>query len=277
MEKTITIPFAPGDDLYHVACRPGDTTDGIQIFEIIREKHGIDQICIGQDGRALILDETDAVKPGPPWYCLSEREALDWAKEHLSGTLRLTGKPFRALVIDACGCKYETIVDGSLNGILAMIGNDIRVMPPDDNGILCVYNGRQETDGAFASILIRDAAGHVVAALNGPIVLIPMEKDEKSCFYTVRDTEPGELSDPRPSDVCQYDPDFWAMSDHMTMGMPRKYLGRIPDDAVLHCCGTNEIYLHYCPETDALSIDVESLSDLSEYEGRSPNILRDDE
>lgn len=277
MEKTITMPFSPDDDLYRVACRPENTDGGIQIFEIVRQEHGIDRICIGQDGRALILDGTDAVEPGPPWHCLSKQIALDWAKEHLSGALRLTGKPFRALVIDACGRKYETIIDGSLNGILAMIGNDIRTMPPDNDGILCVYNGERAGDGALASVLLRDAAGHVIAALNGPVILIPVEKDMDRCFWTIRDTTPGDLSDPEPSGAYQYDPDFWAMSSHMTMGMLRRYLGRIPDDTVLHCCGTNEIYLHYCPETGALSIDVESLSDLSEYESRTPEILRDDE
>ena len=97
-------------------------------------------------------------------------------------------------------------------------------------------------------------------------MLIPVEKGAEGCFWTVRDTEPGDLLDPKPSGAYRYDPDFWAASNHMTMGMLRRYLDRIPDDAILHCCGTNEIYLHYCPGTDALS----------EYEARSPDILRDD-
>lgn len=67
-----------------------------------------------------------------------------------------------------------------------------------------------------------------------------------------------------------YDPARWVDASGATAAGLKKYLEGIPDDARLACCGSEGVYLHYCPATRVFSMDCEDLADLPEYEDRKP-------
>ncbi len=65
-----------------------------------------------------------------------------------------------------------------------------------------------------------------------------------------------------------YDAGYWKHGVNVTAGQFCNYIKtHIPPDAVLHVCGDNQVYLHFSPDGNALSMDHDPLSDLPEYEG----------
>lgn len=68
-----------------------------------------------------------------------------------------------------------------------------------------------------------------------------------------------------------YDPKHWKHGINITVGEFYSYLGRnVPADAVIHICGSNQVYLHLSEDGTVFSVDYDSLSELPEYDGCGP-------
>ena len=65
----------------------------------------------------------------------------------------------------------------------------------------------------------------------------------------------------------EYDPKYWKHGVNVTVGQFCDYTKKnIPSDAVLYICGDNNVSLHFSPQSNILSVDYDTLSDLPEYE-----------
>lgn len=65
----------------------------------------------------------------------------------------------------------------------------------------------------------------------------------------------------------EYDVNYWKHGMNITVGQFCDYVKKnIPSDAIFHVCGDSQVYLHFSPEGNTLSVDHDSLSDLPEYE-----------
>lgn len=65
-----------------------------------------------------------------------------------------------------------------------------------------------------------------------------------------------------------YNPEYWKHCKNITVKQFCDYIRKnIPEDAVLHVCGDNHVYMHMEVDGSVFSVDDNSLSDLLEYEG----------
>ena len=277
--KTLSVPFLPGEDLYYVAT--GSRTDsGPGLFEIKRQEHGIGAIQVDAAGQARIVDESSdtAELPGGQWHCLDERSALEWASENMPGAVRLDGNPVTAVYSGPDGVRKAISFGSTLSELEELVCSKPCTMQPDAYGIMAVYDANATRENAPYSTFINDASGRPAEVIYGPYLLIAVKMDDAGGFYHVTDA-PGVLLDsldrkPSGGTAHEYDPAGWTECRRATVSMLMDFLSRLPQDAVLHCCGTDTAYLHYCKETGALSVDCESLADLPEYEGREPALLK---
>jgi hypothetical protein len=68
--------------------------------------------------------------------------------------------------------------------------------------------------------------------------------------------------------MSEYDARYWKHGLDITVGELCDYMKEhIPSDAIFHVCGDSQVYLHFSPEGKAFSVDNDSLSELSEYDG----------
>lgn len=278
--KNIATPFVPGDDLYYVvtgklAC------PGPGIFEIKLQKNGIGSIQVDADGDARIVnaDTGTAELPDGQWTCLDEAAALDWARKNLPGAVRLGGESVTAVYAGPDGTRKAVSFGCTLSELEDLVCSKPCTMDPDGYGILAIYDAGATRDTSPFMSFLNDAAGRPVDVIYGPHLLIGVEKDPETGFYVPKDVPPELLAalegrSTGAGDGHAYDPAFWTEGVKMTVSMLRDYLSKIPDDAVVCCCGTDPVYLHYCPAANALSMDCESLEDLPEYEGRAPAVRK---
>lgn len=65
-----------------------------------------------------------------------------------------------------------------------------------------------------------------------------------------------------------YNPKFWKHCENITVKQFCDYIRKnVPEDAALHVCGDNHLYMHLEADGSVFSVDDNSLSDLPEYEG----------
>ena len=276
--KNLPVPFVPGDDLYYI--QAGHQADsGPGIFEIKRLEHGIGAVQVDTDGQARIVDgETGTAEPpGGPWHCLDYASALEWAREQMPGSVRLDGKSVTALYSGPDGIRKPIAFGCSMSELEELVCSKPNTMSPDEHGIVAVYDAGATRENSAYATFINDASGRPVEAIYGPYLLIRVETDPETGFCVPCDLTQEQLDaavrGSGGGNSC-YDPAYWIQASRMTVAMLKAYLSKLPDRAVLHCCGTDLAYLHYCPETGALSIDCESLSDLPEYDGHEPALIK---
>ena len=66
--------------------------------------------------------------------------------------------------------------------------------------------------------------------------------------------------------MIKYDPNFWKHGENVTAEEFCEYVKEnIPHNAILHVCGSSEIYLHFSVDRRVFSLDNCALSDLPEY------------
>ena len=66
--------------------------------------------------------------------------------------------------------------------------------------------------------------------------------------------------------MTKYDPNYWKYGENVTAGQFCEYVKEnIPHDAILHVCGSSQIYLHFSADRKVFSLDDCALSDLPEY------------
>lgn len=277
--KSLAVPFLPGDDLYYVVT--GNQVDsGPGVFEIKYQKNGIGAIQIDTEGNARIVDGDSgtAELPVGPWNCLDEKSAMDWAKENMPGAVHLDGRSVTAIYSGPDGSRKAVAFGSTMSELEELVCAKPNTMMPDELGIMAVYDANARKETSPYSTFLNDSTGRPVDVIYGPYLLIAIKENAGTGFYEPVDV-PQEMLDamdrkPPENGAVGYDPAYWTRCDRMTVGMLKAFLSKLPDGAVLHCCGTDQAYLHYCVETGALSVDSESLEDLPEYEGREPAVLK---
>ena len=64
-----------------------------------------------------------------------------------------------------------------------------------------------------------------------------------------------------------YDPRFWIYGENITAGQFCEYMKEnIPPDAILHVCGSSQIYLHFSADKKVFSLDDGALSEYGNCE-----------
>ena len=67
--------------------------------------------------------------------------------------------------------------------------------------------------------------------------------------------------------MVKFDSVFWKHGENVTAEEFCEYVKEnISPDAILHVCGSSEIYLHFSADRKVFSLDDCALSDLPEYE-----------
>lgn len=74
-----------------------------------------------------------------------------------------------------------------------------------------------------------------------------------------------------------FEPKHWKHVENITVKEFCEYLQKnIPGDALLYVCGDSHVYMHMESDKSIFSVDDNSLSDLSEYEGYELGELKGD-
>ena len=68
----------------------------------------------------------------------------------------------------------------------------------------------------------------------------------------------------------EYDPTKWSVAYGFTVKDLMNLLVNYPQDAVVHICGIREFSIHTTNDQKSISFDCESLSELEEYEDKTP-------
>lgn len=279
--KNIEVPFAPGDELYYVQVEC-DGAPGPAIAQIYKDENGIQEIQVGLDGAAGIVQEHSG-KPEPaggPWNCLTRSDAEDWLYGSHPGAIVLNkdGAPVKALYTGPGGTQAVIAFTGGLEGLSDLVHGTLWTMEPDAAGCVAVYDKTATKDGEGFSTFVRDGHGEPIDVIYGPFIIFGTELDPETNMRRLADIPATLLATAKgdggkPDGPCAYDPDRWSGARSMTIKQLKAFLEQFPDDAVFCCCGTDGIWFHYAPETKCLSVDVEDLADLPEYEGREPAVL----
>lgn len=280
-EHVFKSPVKPGDPLWW-ASETADDGPGPSLIQARRSDGAVEAVLFDGDGLSVVTDSGNKETPGTQYACLDETSCLDWIKKNRPGSVLLSGQTVKAVHMRPDGTKAVISLECSISAIEQLFSTSSLLSGTmDEHGqfFICDAAGNQ-TNTPFTTF-IRDTYGNPVLAIHGEFILVRASWDDAADMLAPADLtdeviDSVEGQDGTPGGVQAYDPDFWTEARAMTAGAMKQYLNRLPDDTVIHCCGTAQCWLHYAPATRSLSIDCESLSELPEYEGREPARLEGD-
>lgn len=272
----IEASFAPGDALYYIMTE-AENCPGPPLVQIKCDSHGIWAIQIDTEKNVRIVHELSDTPelPGGRNTCLDHESAFRYLTEHFRDSVYLDGRTVKALFMSGEGVSQTVDLAMDIATLDEHIRGRITTSEPDAYGTIAIYDGSADKSNSEFVTFVRDANGNPVDTIYGPFLLIGTRPDPETGLRMPADI-PENISGARPisqDPPSEFDPDYWCKGSRMTVRMLMEYLQSLPDDAVLHCCGTDIAYLHYSPGTKALSIDCEGLEDLPEYEDREPAVL----
>lgn len=274
-EHIFKSPVKASDPLWW-ASETADTGPGPELIQARRSDNAVEAIQFDGSGLSIITDGGNKEKPGTQYACLDEASCLDWIRTNRPGAVLLSGQTVKAMHMCLDGTKEIINLECSVSAIEQLFGTSSLLSGDmDEYGQFFICDAAGNQTNTPITTFVRDASGNPILAIHGEFILIRALRDEESGMLSPMDLTDEVLAavdgqDGSADGPAAYDPDFWTESRNMTVGSLKKYLSQLPDDAIVHCCGTSQCWLHYAPETKALSLDCESLSDLPEYEGREP-------
>lgn len=277
-EHVFKSPVKPGDPLWW-ASETADDGPGPSLIQARRSDGAVEAVLFDGDGLSVVTDSGNKETPGTQYACLDETSCLDWIKKNRPGAVLLSGQTVKAVHMCLDGTKEMIELECTISAIEQLFSTSSLLSGTmDEYGQFFICDAAANQTNTPITTFVRDTAGNPVLAIHGEFIRIRALSDEKSGMLSPVDLTDEVLAameeqDGNAPSAAAYDPDFWTEAYGMTAGALKRYLDRLPENAVVHCCGTAQCWLHYAPATETLSMDCESLSELPEYEGRTPAFL----
>lgn len=277
-EHVFKSPVKPGDPLWW-ASETATDGPGPSLVQARRADNSVEAVLFDKDGLALVTDGGNREQVDTQYACLTEASCLKWIKSNMLDAVLLSGQTVKAMHVDIDGTKEIIDLECTVSAIEALFSSSSLMageMDGEGQFFICDTAGNQ--NNTTVTTFVRDRSGNPVSAIYGAFILMRAVKDEAESMLVPADLtgeviQAVEETEAGSNGAAAYDPDFWSDACNVTVRSLKKYLERLPENTVVHCCGTSQCWLHYAPETNALSIDCESLSELPEYDGREPASL----
>lgn len=280
-EHIFRSPVAPGDPLWR-ASSAGDAGSGPALVQACRSRKPVEAVMFSGGNVYAVSDGESRDKLGTRYACVDKASCVAWIRENMPGSVLMDGRTVTAVHIGPDGRKEPVSLECTVNAVEALFGSsDLATDAPDAAGTFAVYRKDASPDTASITTFIQDSRGNPVRALYGELLLMRAEPSGQPEYEGL--LLPAGLPEQILSaindegdagrDAPAYDPSAWTSCRGLRLGAFKKFLSQFPDDAVLCCCGTDQVFLHWCPGTKSLNVDCEGMEDLPEYEGRAPAAL----
>lgn len=174
--RTIAVPFMPGDPLWYV--QDVSAGDGPVLCEIRQDPAGIEQVTVNANGTFGIMCDGTEDMPDTQYACLSPETALAWIRDNMPGCVLLHGKETKALLVDRDGERSVVTVSASVTALTDLVGTlSLATDEPDEAGYFAVYDQNARANGAPVSTFMLDADGNPVGCMFGTFLVLRAERD----------------------------------------------------------------------------------------------------
>lgn len=274
-EHIFKSPVKPGDRLWWAS----DTAAAGQGPALVQARMDDDPIEAVQFDSQDILVVSDRGRPekiGEQYSCTDEASCIEWIKRNMPDAVLLKGQTVKAVHLDNCGNKNLIDLTCTVSEIERIFSSSsLASDSPDNEGTFAIYHEGANAENSQITTFLHDCMGNPVQAIYGEMLLVRAVPDPETGLLAMADLSEKMLAvirdESMPAGHPAYDPSFWTCAEGMTIQELRGFLNQFPDNTTVHCCGGNQLSLHYCPETNAVNIDYESLADLPEYENHEPS------
>ena len=266
--RTFTSPVGPGDPLWW-ASESADGGPGPRLVEARLSGNAVEGVRFDHDGIKIITDGGSEDEPGSQYACVDKASCLDWIRRNCPDGVLLDGRTIKAYHMDCDGAAGLTCLKATVSDIENLFhSSGLASTEFDADGHFAIYREDARKENSAVTTFLRDEAGNPVDVLYGEYLLVRAVRDEAAGMLVLCDVSDETAGASGPG--AAYDPDFWTKASDMTVDTLKAFLDRFPGDAVLHCGGSGTVYWHFSPEGKTLSVGVDALAGLPEYEGREP-------
>lgn len=281
-EHIFKSPVAPGDPLWW-ASATGEAGSGPALVQACRSGKSVESVMFDGERVYAVTDGGNPDELGTRYACVDEASCLAWIRANMPASVLMDGRVIKAVHVTSAGETELIDLECTVNAVENLFGSsNLATDAPDATGTFAIYRKDAGPENSFATTFLRDARGNPVRALHGELILLsaaPAAQAEyaglllpsgpsEQVLSAVPADGTGQDAGPAP-----YDPSMWSSAEGLSVAGLKEFLGKIPDDAVVCCCGTDQVFFHWCPGTKSLNIDCEALADLPEYEGHEPAAL----
>lgn len=266
--RTFTSPVGPGDPLWW-ASESADGGPGPQLVEARLSEDAVEGVRFDRDGMKILTDGGSGDELGSQYACVDKASCLDWIRKNRPSAVLLDGRTVKAYHVGRDGAAGPTCLKAAVSDVENLFrSSGLASTELDADRHFAVYREDACKENSAVATFLRDEAGNPVDVLYGEYLLVRAVRDEAAGMLVLCDVSDEAAGTPGPGTA--YDPDFWTEASGMTVDALKAFLDRFPGDAVLHCGGSGTVYWHFSPEGKALSVGVDALAGLPEYEGREP-------
>lgn len=266
---TFTAPAAPGDSVWW-ARETATGGPGPVLVQAAESPGAITAVQFDKDGFHIVTDD-GVDEPGGEYSCLDEAACLSWIKEHMPDAILMDGRTVKAWFTNGDGVGHGIDLRCTVDGIEDLFDSSgLASAEPDKAGYFPIYLEAANKENSATATFVRNESGDPVDVLYGPMLLLRTERDSSGATVLV-DVPVENVAVDQYAPPTEYDPDRWTDMSGMTVGQLRTFLNGFPDNAVVRCCGSDEVYWHVASDGGSLSVDCQDLADLPEYEGRRPS------